>query len=339
MIKWYETDNTDNVAISTRIRLARNLKSLPFGHKMSASQQQELLDRVTEALKLANLGNNKLEFIKLDDLDDKSRYSLVERHLASPNFVEGPTNKLLVVSEDNSISIMVNEEDHLRIQVLANGMELENSYKLCSMIDDLLDEQLDYAFDEQIGYLTACPTNIGTGLRASIMLHLPAIASSGAIGSLIKTVGRLGLTIRGTYGEGSNVQGSIYQLSNQLTIGLDEETALKNLENVAKQIINRENELRKEMYQGGETVALTDRIMRSLGTLKYAELLASNEFYDLVSNVRLGISLGIINDVDIKSLNILYQKVGDATICLEARKACTPTEIKLIRARTVKDTL
>ena len=206
MNAWYQqTAPQQDVVLSTRIRLARNVASLPFGSRLSRDQREQLDTQVQQALETIHLGDNSLSFLRLDDMDPVERQALVEQHEISPDFAKNPDGRLLVLSQDGSISIMVNEEDHLRIQVLHSGLALKEAYELCNRLDDVLDSQLGFAFDRKLGYLTACPTNLGTGLRASVMLHLPGLQQQKMISRLADTVGKLGLTIRGTYGEGSGV--------------------------------------------------------------------------------------------------------------------------------------
>lgn len=338
MEKWYQKrGKDDDIVISTRIRLARNLRSLPFIEKMTKNQQLELNERVKDALEHSNPGDNKWHMISLQELSDSQQMSLVERHLVSHTFIEQPENKLLILSEDNGTSIMVNEEDHLRIQTLCSGLDLEGTYEACSRIDDLLDEQLDYAFDDTLGYLTVCPTNLGTGLRASVMLHLPALERTQIIPQLIKTVSRLGLTIRGTYGEGTGVVGATYQVSNQVTLGLSEETAISNLQNVVRQIIENERAARKEILKNN--IDIIDEICRSYGVLKYARLLSGNEFYSHISNVRLGVSENILQKTSIETLNTLLNQVGTATLCAASGQTLNPKERDFSRAKIVRDAL
>jgi protein arginine kinase len=338
MVKWYQkTSQQDDIVISTRVRLARNLKSLPFKNKITKQQQIELNNQVRQALELANLGENSFDFIYLDQLSDLEQLALVEKHLVSHNFIEDPSNKMVAITKDNSISIMVNEEDHIRIQVLESGLDLKHAFETCNRIDDLLDEQLEYAFDERLGYLTFCPTNLGTGLRASVMLHLPALEQSRIIPQLISTVSKLGLTIRGTYGEGTKAIGATYQLSNQVTLGLSEETAIENLENVIMQIIDSEKATRQELLKNN--IEVVDEICRSYGILKNAMLMSSNEFYELVSNVRLGVSENIIQDVKISSLNELLNLIGTASICVNDNKVYSPKERDFQRAKLIKEML
>lgn len=338
MDKWYKKiSQQDDIVISTRVRLARNLKSLPFKNKISALQQIELNDLVKNALEKANLGDNKFEFIYLEDLNDVEQLALVEKHIISHNFIENPLNKMVAISLDNSISVMVNEEDHIRIQVLESGLNLKQAFDTCNKIDDLLDEQLEYAFDERLGYLTVCPTNLGTGLRASVMLHLPALEKSQIIPQLISTVSKLGLTIRGTYGEGTKAIGSTYQLSNQVTLGLSELTAIENLENVIMQIIESEKATRKEVLKNN--IDVVDEICRSYGILKNAVLMSSNEFYEHISNVRLGISEMVLTNIDISKINELLNLIGTASICVKDKKGYSPKERDYNRAKLIKEML
>ena len=240
MIKWFETvgDHSD-IVISSRIRLARNLVNYPFCGRLTPEQEKQLKAEVKNALEKINLGDNSLQFMEVGQLSQNEGLSMVENHIVSPDFLENK-NALLALSKDDSVSIMVNEEDHLRVQVLASGLDLERALDIANKMDDVLDESLDYAFDDQLGFLTACPSNLGTGLRASVMLHIPALEKAGALNKMSGTISKLGLTLRGTYGEGSKALGSIYQLSNQITLGISEEQAVKNLHEITLQIIEKE---------------------------------------------------------------------------------------------------
>lgn len=338
MEKWYKKiSQQDDIVVSTRIRLARNLEKFPFKNNMSPQQEIQLNHIVKQALEKANLGDNGFDYIYLEDLSDLQQLALVEKHLISHNFIENAENKMVAITKDNSISIMVNEEDHIRMQVLESGLNLKKAFEICNLIDDLLDEQLEYAFDERLGYLTVCPTNLGTGLRASVMLHLPALEKSRIIPQLISTVSKLGLTIRGTYGEGTKAIGSTYQLSNQVTLGLSEQTAIDNLENVIMQIIDSEKATRKEVLKNN--IEVVDDICRSYGILKNALLMSSNEFYEHMSNVRLGISENIIKDVNIVAINELINLIGTASICVANNKRYSPQERDYSRAKLIKQIL
>ncbi|MGI5958362.1 MAG: protein arginine kinase [Massiliimalia sp.] len=338
MNKWFDTPAEENgIVISSRIRLARNVIEFPFHRKMTGKQREKLNQMVKEALSNMNLGENKLTFVNLGELNQIKRQSLIEKHLISRELAQEPEGRMLVVSEDESVAIMVNEEDHLRIQVMANGLNLRKAYETCNMLDDVLDETLHYAFDEKLGYLTACPTNLGTGLRASVMMHLPALEASGLISRLTSTISKLGLTIRGTYGEGSSVLGSIYQISNQITLGITESDAIQNLESVAKQIIQSENIARENRKKSG--YELEDTVFRSLGILRYARLLSTSDFFQAASQVRLGVSMGYIQDVPMTALNDLMGLTGAASVCELAGKELAPEERDYMRAKIVREKL
>lgn len=336
MKKWYDTTGKNgDIIISSRVRLARNLSAYRFLDRMDSQQQQELNRAVTDKLKELNLGENKLNFLWTDQLSGDQRQSLVERHLASPDFIRRGNN-VLALSEDNSISIMINEEDHLRIQVIVPGFDLEKAYETANQCDDFLNESFEYAFDERLGYLTTCMTNLGTGLRASVMMHLPALEAAGALNSIVNTVSKLGLTIRGTFGEGSSVYGSVYQISNQITLGISEEQAIENLKNVVNQILFSENEARKNLL-ARNLLALEDKIYRSYGILKYARAITSEELYNLLSDVRLGVSMGILSGVRLETLNHLLASCGESTLRLSAEKDspsydCSKQRADFIRA-------
>lgn len=338
MLKWYQKQAPENeIVLSSRVRLARNVADIPFNSCMTNEQRQQLNQKVTQALHNIHLGENKLHFVSLDSLNEMKRCAMVEKHIVSREFIRYPENRMLIISEDESIAIMVNEEDHLRIQVMANGLNLSEAYQICNMIDDVLDETLRYAFDETLGYLTSCPTNLGTGLRASVMMHLPALEHFGLISRLTSNISKLGMTIRGTYGEGSNVIGSLYQISNQITLGITEQDAIQNLESVTKQIIDAEVNARENLSK--EKHRLEDMIFRSLGTLKYARMMSSKDFFETVSNLRLGIAMGYVDEISLITLNELMDLTGTATVCEQAGKELPPIERDYLRAKTIREKL
>ncbi|WP_077533236.1 protein arginine kinase [Massiliimalia massiliensis] len=338
MSKWYELPAPhEDIVLSSRIRLARNLSDFPFESRMSDDQRRQLADKVKAALQDIPVGGTPLSFVEMESLDEIKRYAMVERHEVSREFVKNPKNRMLGLSADESVSIMVNEEDHLRIQVMANGLNLSSAFQLCNEIDDALDAKVDYAFDEKLGYLTTCPTNLGTGLRASVMVHLPALEKSGLMNQLTATINKLGLTIRGTYGEGSKVLGSIYQISNQITLGITEQDAIQNLESIVLQVIENEKHARESLLN--DKHRLEDVVCRSLGALRYARLLSSKEFFEEVSNVRLGISLGVIHDVEIPRLNRLMALTGSASVCEREGKNLSPQDRDFVRAGIVRNYL
>lgn len=337
MKRWYEQEGQEGaLVVSSRVRLARNLADLPFAERMTKEDAARLNTRVLQAMEGLQLGENKLHTLKMETLSAVERQSLMERHSVSPNFIQHPEGKMLLLSEDESIAIMVNEEDHLRIQVMLSGLELQKAYTLCEQIDRVLDETLPIAFDENLGYLTSCPTNVGTGLRASVMMHLPALEKSGLISQLSNTISKLGLTIRGTYGEGSNVLGALYQISNQITLGITEQDSIANLQSVVLQIVESETKAEQALLQ--QNPDWEDSLYRSFGILKYARRLSGKEFYSHWSNVRFAAAQGMVK-VPTGTLNCLMQQTGAATVCTGHAEVLSPAERDRARAKLVRDAL
>lgn len=340
MRKWYEQPLKDGgIVISSRIRLARNLSAYPFYPRISEEQADRLSKEVKSALEKINLGDNKFDFIDVAKLGRYEGLSMVENHIISPDFLKNHSGRLLALTQDRSISIMVNEEDHIRIQVLASGLRLQEALDTANKIDDAMDESLDYAFDDQLGFLTACPSNLGTGLRASVMVHIPALEKAGALTRLSGTLSKLGLTIRGTYGEGSKALGAVYQVSNQITLGISEEQAVKNLTEIVMQIVEKEKEARKTLLASEKFI---DQIYRSYGILKYAKMISSEEFFDLVSYLKIGLDEQVFSQ-DIKAhirsgeINSLIFQVGGASICEQAGRELSPEERDTLRAKMIQE--
>ena len=339
MDKWYEKSGIDgDIVISTRIRLARNLSEFPFPCKLQKRSANNVISSVRDAILSSNTNLSAYNFKYIDPqkLDKINLVSFVEKHLLSPGFLANNLEKGLILSEDESISIMINEEDHLRIQVMNEGLNLDKTYEIANTLDTLLDEKLLFAFDDKLGYLTQCPTNLGTGMRASLMLHLPGLKQSGAMDKIASNLLKLGLTIRGIYGEGSEPKGDIYQLSNQITLGLSEKTVINNLKDIAKQIISQERFIRSEMTKHIETI---DVIHRSLGVLKNVRLISTNEFMKLISTVRLGISLGEINGISLDNVNSLIIKAQSAMLSKTAGQDLTAIEREQKRADLIRESL
>lgn len=335
MKKWYEKEgNCGDVVCSTRIRLARNLEQFPFPIKASFKQKAELEKAVRDALLSGNsVLSKEFRFIPLEDLSEEAAVSLVERHLVSPEFISDRRGKAVLVSEDESLSIMINEEDHLRIQVMKEGLSLKEAAETADRLDTLLSENLHFAFDPEFGYLTQCPTNLGTGMRASVMLHLPALTESGAMERIASNLSKLGLVLRGTYGEGSRITGAMYQLSNQLTLGISENEAIDNLSAITTQLIGEERKAREEV---SGNIALLDKVGRAAGILKNARVLSSEEFAGLVSCVRLGLSTGIIHGVTPQELTALSVRVRPATMMAEAGKRLDQNQRDILRAELTR---
>lgn len=292
MSSWfYPTAPQNPIAVSTRIRLARNIKGIPFPSKMTPEQ----FEAVNDAVKNAILNSDapiarSLKYISMDNVPEIERFAMVERHIISKRFALNFKNRAIIISDDESICIMLGEEDHIRVQVLLAGLQFEKAYEIANILDEILCSRLDVAFDSRIGFLTECPTNLGTGLRASVMLHLPIIESKGEIAGLSDSVSKIGLTVRGMYGEGTKALASLYQISNQVTLGISEKNAIDNLKIIANQLINKEKEYRKQL----DMLRLEDRCMRSYGILKNARILTSAELLSRASDILLGISVGVI---------------------------------------------
>ncbi len=295
MSEWYKNLGAESdVVVSTRVRIARNLEKTPFPARLSSEKLIELNAIIKQAInEIDDDSIGKLNVIEMNDVTEEEVLSMVERHIVSPEFAVSRKDKLLAISADERISIMICEEDHLRIQVIMPGLALKEAYELADKIDSALSKSLPFAFDEHFGYLTQCPTNLGTGLRASLMLHLPIIEGNGTLSSVSDSVSKFGLTVRGLYGEGTKSAASLYQLSNQITLGISEQAALSNLESIAMQIITKEREDRKLI----NSLVLEDSVMRAYGLLKNQRILSSKEFMELISKIKLGCSMGII-DID-----------------------------------------
>jgi protein arginine kinase len=238
----------------------------------------------------------------MQDIPENEINAMVERHIISPEFAKSNKDRAIILSGDESISIMIGEEDHIRIQVILDGFKLDEAYDIAERIDTLLYSKLNFAFDSELGYLTECPTNLGTGLRASVMLHLPVIESNGEIATLSDTVNKIGFTVRGMYGEGSKAVASLYQVSNQITLGISEKNAIDNLKIIANQLIEKERSAAKLI----DSLKMEDIAYRALGTLKYSRVISSNETMKLLSRIKLGITLGILKG-EINPIELLIE--------------------------------
>ena len=310
MLNWYlQSGKESDVVLSTRIRLARNIKDIPFPTKYGKKDAEQIIQKMEEVLPSIGYG---LKLIRLRDMDNITKLSLIEKHIISPDFaVDEDDVRAILMNEEENICIMINEEDHLRIQVLSSGLELENSLNFAIEIDEKIEKLVNYAFQEKYGFLTSCPTNVGTGLRASVMVHLPALTMTGNLSKVLRIINNLGMSIKGVYGEGTQNQGDLYQISNNQTIGLSEKEIMLNVRNISEKIIEQERTARK--YLGQKELELEDRVYRAYGLLTNARKLSSDECKKLISEVKLGIDLGIIKELDdgkIRQIE-LYTKAGN----------------------------
>lgn len=334
MSSWYTTHAPeDDIAVSTRIRLARNLSGLPFPAGMTPEQRRELNLKVKNAVLQSNTPFAKsLKYIDMADVPQTEIAAMVERHIISPEFAEENAERAIIISADESISIMIGEEDHVRIQVILGGLQLEKAYDTAEQLDSLLYNELHFAFDRNLGFLTECPTNLGTGLRASVMLHLPVTESNGEISSIAETVGKIGFTVRGMYGEGSKASASMYQVSNQITLGISEKNAIDNLKIITQQLIDKERKARNSLNK----IKLEDMCFRALGTLQNCRILSSREMMDLLSRIKLGISMGIIK-TDVLPIKLFIE--GQPNMLMKKYGQLEPEERDIYRAAFMRDAL
>lgn len=290
----HDKDATDHIVISSRIRLARNFDGVLFTNRNDMSSLEKVNSISRSLLKpLKDVDGHQYSNINLEQLSQGERAVLVEKHLMSPALEEKLPYRNLVVSDDASIVIMVNEEDHLRIQSMASGLQLQQAYNRAVKIDKAIESKHPYAFDERFGYLTACPTNVGTGLRASVMLHLPALTISGKITRLIRSIIQLGYSVRGLYGEGSEALGAIYQISNQRTMGISEEETIEQLTKIVEGIIAEERKSRQLLLHNDKE-GLEDVLWRSYGVLQNARRVNGKEALTKLSDIQLGVDLNIL---------------------------------------------
>lgn len=338
---WMNNQGKDgDVVLSSRIRLARNVSELPFPNRAEAVQLAEVeskMENLTDDL-IAGTGAG-YSFIELDKLTPLERNVLVEKHIISPNHAAQPEKRALLVSDDATVSVMVNEEDHLRIQCMFPGLNLEDALVLAHKIDDTLESRLDIAFSEQLGYLTACPTNLGTGLRASVMVHLPGLVFTRQISRIVNAATQLGLAVRGFYGEGTDTAGNIFQISNQITLGFSEQEIIDNLTSAVKQILNHERSARQALYKHSPA-ALTDKVWRAYGLLRYARSMSGQEALSLLSEIRLGIDLDIIDEIRPELFNELVVTTRPNYLQkLIGNDDLSQAELNRFRAQLIRETL
>lgn len=339
--EWMRGNGQDSdIVISTRIRVARNLQHLPFPLLATGEQSGEVLERLTGVLKdqeeLKELG--PFHTIRLDEIEELDKRVLVEKHLISPSLADESRNGAVMLTEDESVSIMINEEDHLRIQCLYPGFQVHEAWERATTLDDLFEDKVDYAFDDKRGYLTSCPTNVGTGLRASVMMHLPALVMTQQINRILSAVSQVGLTVRGIYGEGSEAVGNLFQISNQITLGQTESEIIDNLHSVALQIIEHEKNARERLLSESK-LRITDRVMRSYGILSYAEVMESKEAAQRLSDVRLGVDLGLLNGPPSSVMNELNVMTQPGFLQKRFGETMNHSERDVYRARLIRETL
>ena len=332
--KWYlGTGAQNDVVINTSIHLARNLRSFPFPARLSLPDKLKVNSVIRDATDSISAYNFK--YAEMKTLSQSEVVSLAERHLVSPEFASSRDGRALLLTEDEAVSIMLNEEDHIRLQVMYAGFALDEAFRTATSIDNELSHKLQFAFDDKLGYLTQDPTALGTGMKASVVLHLPGLVSTSQITKLITTVSKLGLSLRGSYGEGAAAKGDMFRLSNTITLGISERAAIENLKSIALQIAAQERTARDEIFK---TPVTEDKIYRAYGVLKYARMIDTNEFMELMSLVRLGAVKGIIN-MDCASIEALMIHMQPATISLSVDRPLDRIERDKLRASLVRQNL
>ncbi|GAE93789.1 ATP:guanido phosphotransferase YacI [Gracilibacillus boraciitolerans JCM 21714] len=335
---WLKEDGPDSdIIMSSRIRLARNFEQSPF----PLFAEEAILDSILYFMEKeynhqSFLHYKELEFVRMSELKPMEKQVLVEKHLISPHLADKSNKGAALISKNEQVSIMVNEEDHIRTQLYFPGFQLDKALEEAFLLDDWLEEKIDYAFDETRGYLTSCPTNVGTGLRASVMMHLPALVITRKMNRMIPAINQLGLVVRGIYGEGSEALGNIFQISNQITLGRSEPDIIEDLKGVVEKLIEHERHARNLlMEQSG--IELEDRVFRSYGLLKYSRIVESKETAKCLSDVRLGIDLGFIKDISKSILNELVVLTQPAFLQQYAKKMLTPNERDVFRASLIRE--
>ncbi|MCD8308631.1 MAG: ATP--guanido phosphotransferase [Clostridia bacterium] len=314
--------------VSTRIRLARNILGMPFPGHLNEKQAKEII-------RLVSSGMNSLADFKLyymDSITDWDANSLMGNHLISPNLLSRKKMSAALISEDSSISVMINEEDHLREQCIVKGLQLKRAYDKLSSIDSKIGKKIQFAYDEQLGYLTACPTNLGTGLRASVMLFLPALTINGLMREVIRLLSKQGLTVRGVYGEGSEAEGYMYQVSNEVTLGVSEEEIIAQVDETARKLTELECTERRNLINGVNSLAVKDKCMRAYGVATNCAQLSSGELVTLAADIKLGACLGYVNISDVSALDDIAAKMQPYNINRAAGRSLSAAERDTYRA-------
>lgn len=298
------TGPNPDIVMSSRVRLARNIENFPFSHWANKKQEKESMEILQAAIQSSDLLQGSV-FVRMVELDDVDRQFLLERHLISREHIVQPEFKAVVIGDKEVLSVMVNEEDHLRVQVMQSGFNLQECWRIANRLDDLLHKRVKFAYNQEWGYLTACPTNTGTGLRASVMLHLPSLVMTKQINRVLQAITKLGMTARGLYGEGTEAEGNFFQISNQITMGASEADIIDNMERIIRQVIGHEENSRKSLMKQNREM-LQDKIFRANGILRSAHIISTKEMMGLLSMVRLGVDMGIISDIDRRAVNELF---------------------------------
>ena len=336
--QWLRGRGPDSdIVISSRVRLARNLARYPFLTKANAATRQQIADELRSHLEAIDTGDD-LHYVDVAALSEVDRLSLVESQLISREHADGTGARGVAVAEEQNVAIMVNEEDHLRMQVLRSGFDLDRAWETADAIDDAIEERVAYAFGGKLGYLTACPTNVGTGIRVSVMLHLPALVMTKEIQKVYQALQKINLAVRGLYGEGSQAMGDFYQVSNQITLGQKESQVLDRLRGIVTKTLEWERDARRKLVSEHRR-KLHDQISRAFGTLQSAQKISTEETLSLLSSVRLGVNVGLLDEIEIPTVNELFIQTQPAHLQKQADEELDKDERDSARAAYIRSKL
>ncbi len=337
--KWFQDSGQScEIIISSRIRLARNLSNHLFTTHCSNREKEIIVSKLREAILKTSIGSIS-EYVDISSASQLQKELLIERHLISTHLCKGQGPRAAIISKDEVFTAMLNEEDHLRMQAILPGLQLKECWELINRIDTEIEKQVSFAFDQHLGYLTACPTNVGTGIRVSLMLHLPALKMTNQIEKLLNATKEMKLAVRGLFGEGTDALGDFFQISNQITLGIKEEQIIEKLaENLIPKIVEYELVARDHLLKHQNNL-LEDKVYRAKGILENARLISSKEALFLLSNLRLGINLGKIKDVAISTINELFMLTQPAHLQKNAGMSLSPSERDELRAKIIRNKL
>lgn len=337
---WYVDKGPDSdVVLSSRVRLARNLCDFPFPNRLNPERAAALSQTVSDAF-IGEDKDHKAEYLDVDlgTMAEEDRMALAEKRLISEELARNGECRRAIISRDESVTVMVNEEDHIRVQAIAPGLDLNAAYRKAEAVSMLLEERLPMAYSDKYGFLTACPTNTGTGMRASVMAHLPGLALAGRIQGTVEGLGKMGFAVRGNYGEHSHASGNLFQISNQITLGLSEDEVITDLQRVVGQLVSQERKAR-EVVSKADPVRLKDQASRSLGLLRYAIRITTEEAMRRISEMRLGVSLGFLPDISEEILNKAMVAIGPASVQKKAGHPMGEEERDIARAEIIRSIL
>ncbi len=336
-VAWAEPGDPRQIVLSSRLRLARNLTGRPFPNRLNDEQAAQLANEIAEKLQSC-AADCQWRLLRLDDLLQAEKGVLLEKHLLSRDILQHTPGRMLAVNDAQSLAVMINEEDHLRMQVILPGLNLAAGWQQLTQLDDKLALGLDFAYDDKLGFLTSCPSNLGTGLRASVMLHLPALRLTNKLEGIFRQLPQVGLTVRGVYGEGSQSQSGLYQISNQVTLGYSEDEIISRLQQLVEEIIAQEQQAREWLRQN-RLLWLQDRIGRAVGVLANARLLSTDEAMEQISLLRLGLAMGLCSVIGWRELNLMMIGVQTPLLQAAASKELNQVERDEMRANLTRQFL